>query len=612
MKIYIAFSNTEINNVSKDDLVIGHSYNAIKNNFNYPNFEYLESLIEAKDYENNVAHYNIFLNSIINAIHPSIKEIVEANRCNLYSKNISPILLYFIAIDKLIERYKLSITEIVISDFINSKDINYYEAEGESNKMFLYEYYNYIPYMLKKYVDEKYKSTIQVNIHRRHYKLNFFLKNFTRRYIFLLLKFAMHFKNRCLFIFNQSIQQNITPLSANIVLAPSELFYFVSSRSTVASDYMANFLFQNKTNSALLINERFTKYFANYHFIKANNIDKSICYHEQQFLQFWDIFKIYFKVFGLLFKNKFSNSKLYLNYGGVNIDMSNVLTELIISSTESFIYEHVTLKAMQHVNNKLHQDVKKIAVSLEMLTDYSKWIKKNAEKLLFQSIQIQTTVIASKPFPDFIFCDYFLFNNKSTFNYFENWFNSLKKTLCCFGNVKYGVQETVRGSNNVSQLKKVLLITQPIDYENQFKTIELLLKEAKKNNFELYLKIHPRDNAKNYESYSGKLKIVDNNLMPLVYLKQFDLAIMKNSSLGMDCFFYNLPTIYYIGINEPVFDAPYIDLNYYGLCKGEIDLINKLNNYEKLVFEFNTNREIILDKCDLNFDETSFKKLLTK
>lgn len=512
------------------------------------------------------------------------KSVFESTFCN-FSKNwIFPVFGWTNLIDKSLESN--NIDEIIISGYSQYNFTPLYEAEGEFNKRFFYKIYDSIPKVLFRYLKSKHSKVIIVN---KKLKLKACFRKFIRRYILLLLKFIFFLIRK----FKVDLSNFLKKSTKKTLPYKNKNIFF--SRGIAHTQYVQEYLNEYKNDSVLYLSEGITSNNLNKKLVETNA--KYIFIDNDNYSSYKTIIISFFKILIEIFKRK--KIKIPLNQF-IEINFGDVFVEMCVSYYDALLYKENVNRFIQknNINSKL--------ITMEMYSPFAYVIGELGLNHKIKTYQLQSASLELKKFPPFFFCNKFLFKSEKTALDFEKLYPNYKNQIDFYGNLN----NLEKGRAVINELpKNVIYFSQP-NYEEEAEgalIIELMrLKNIKK--FNLIIKPHPRDNSKKFNKYKG-IKTIENSIVLSEYIKDFDLAIVRNSSVATDLFLEGIPIIFCL-LTERSQNTKidYIYQDYFGTIKNVYDLLNVLNNYKLLLNDYTKYRKKYFNDSNFLKDMHFFHK----
>jgi len=218
-----------------------------------------------------------------------------------------------------------------------------------------------------------------------------------------------------------------------------------------------------------------------------------------------------------------------------------------------------------------------------------------------KSCQLQTSFIELLKYPDFIFCDYFLFSSFSYCKSFKKINHHFEKKIL-FSGIPFQLNNSKKKSLFIDN---IFYFSQPYEHKNQNLILEYLSDYSIINKKNIFIKPHPRD--KNIFSDISNL-IVEKNFDLNLNFTSIDIAIVRTSAIIRYLLVYNVPFIICLFTDEDksldlefnsnefrtkfdVFAYNINDLNrllndnnFYSSYSSFRDYFIKINNWDKDVF----------------------------
>ncbi len=132
------------------------------------------------------------------------------------------------------------------------------------------------------------------------------------------------------------------------------------------------------------------------------------------------------------------------------------------------------------------------------------------------------------------------------------------------------------------EFKTLTYFAQPIYYDEENRLIAFLRDFCRITGMELKIKLHPRSPQPELED----IEIIDGKVSSQAAILETDLVVTRYSSVGLDCWYLNVPVLFFVGDILKADSIGYIPENYLGTIRGEMkpeDLVIKL---EQIVSDF--------------------------
>tara|TARA_B100000963_G_scaffold266236_1_gene234428 strand:+ start:15829 stop:17538 length:1710 start_codon:yes stop_codon:yes gene_type:complete len=500
----------------------------------------------------------------------NLNQIFLINKMILFLNFFYPFGQWIYAIKNLISEKELDKNKIkiVFSSFSNNSNISLFEAEGEINSSFLYHKSYFLSFYIKMYLKKIGINKFQ-SIRDRTFK--------SKLYYYLRGIIVVNFKLIQLlfykiFVVKRNYINNLNSNSSKIIL---------SSRGVVHTQFLQSILSALPNDTIAFINEGLARPFRNYKNIKKNKFNFYYC---EGLLSFSQIFNLYFSAIKTyLYKN--SN---VINFMNLDIDLNKLLPELSIFEFNMKSYSISLLNAKNKMNKSF--SFNKI-ISFELLFPFAHYLKNN---LNLKTVQVQTIAIYKDKYPNFIYADKFYFSNDDDFNYHSK--NNTILTEKCFKleNLKYlGINK----SSPKKIIRKVVYFTQPIYENDEINLLIFLKKFCEFNNFQLSIKLHPRSKPNKFNFL--KVPFIGSNISSIVAIRNSDLVITRDSAIGFDSWFLNVPILFFLNGMLKGEDLPYIPHDYKGKFSelpSIISLSKKINSIIKQFYSHNYHTNFEIDK----------------
>ncbi len=515
-----------------------HSYNVSSNN------EFREQI------------YDEFIKSISTSSANSIFKYYDPEELNMYFflSFYYPIGQWITKINELIESNVVDEnTEIIFSSYSNNRFAFIFEAEGETNTQLLYKKSYFLSYYLKEYLKVRGLTCIRIlNTQNLKVKISFFSRGILvmlGKILQLLVYKIFTFKR----FFNIDIQVYNEPLVA------------ISSRGIVQTQYISNLYKSLSKNALLIINESSSRPYRN---LKEAKKNKSFYYAEGN-IKFNELINEIIKVIHCY---KSINKTSITTFFGIEINLFHLLPECSIKLFHLKTYALSINNSLVQIEKKLGLKFNKI-VSMEMLPPFAYFIKK-----VFRGnvIQIQCSTINGARYPNFVYSDKFYFSDLLLYKVFCKMNPESSEQYSLLQNVKYVDMIKLPSKN---KFKNITYFSQPIYQEEENKLIAFLNEFCKSNDLRLRIKLHPRSSISNMNLRD--IEILDGALDSRQVVSMSDIVATRNSAIGMDCWFLNIPVLFFVNGTLKGDSISYIPEDYKGNIKMDItssELSSNLNN----------------------------------
>lgn len=497
---------------------------------------------------------------------------------------------WIITLDNLMKEHE--VTTVLITDLVNSFGFApYYEAEGEVNKEFFYKRYDFIPALIKRYLETR--AGVEVKVLRHHSKVRQWFRRLLRRYFLLFAK--------CFFYLRA-----LGSLKKKTATYPEleEGDILVLNTRTPAHHKVFDLIERKYSNTIFFCAELTSSLGTNYQYAIEKG-SRAVSFGA--YISHFDLIRIMFKCLRFVW---LSNVKYpYFEYLGVKVAYYDSYKEMVIAFFEAWVYQISLERFISELEQKYSRRVR--LGTGEMFTPQAYITALVGKKYNCSTYQIQTTAISPLKEPNFVHCDFFLFHGLMLANRYQL-DNPENKTRGRFiGNIQYSSQnassEGVADEHN--DVKKVVYFSQPvIDEDIEFEIIETLIGARGKFGYELLVKMHPRDSMNKFSRYSEALTMIDNNVPMDEYLKGVSLAVLKNSSIATDILIMGVPIIYCL-FSEYMRNIrlDFLDPEYMGTLEQPDLLIPTLSAFKELKADFELYKQRYLVN---NYDSKGVEEFL--
>jgi hypothetical protein len=524
-------------------------------------------------------------------------EVFEAHSGNFFNNYLIVLFKWINAIDQLVIRFPD--LKIVISDMVVSgRYIPYYEAEGEINRGILYYKYDSIP----SHLFNHYTKKRDIKVLKIHSKFLFTLRVFARRYVLLLFKLFLGLGYKFLSLFSKRSRWIIN----------NELNYhlFFLSRGSAHTDYMQDYLVNNEGNSTLHLSEGLFNYGRNEKKVQQSNLRSVI--RDKHYVTFSNFFCSFYTVSCLLFSPP--PSKLFeFETNGIVINLSDVFVEFLIFHQEVLQYKNSIRNFIKifRADNYL----KKIVLFTgEFYGPYAYITGKVSKELGLPSFQLQNFICDITEDLNILACSGILFYSQKEKQKFSDSFPSQASSFHYWGNIKLNVAELQLSKRN-SRVRRVVYFSQPkvVDEEQKI-IIEKLIEHSRLMHYKLTIKLHPRENRGDYfylEKYN--IEILDGMTDLSKIANEIDLAVIQTSAVGQQIILLGIPLIISrISSYTRSIKPDYLDINYYGCVTSDLELIDRINNYDMLLKKFSIYRNWLIYSNGWNLNQKVFHESVLK
>jgi hypothetical protein len=535
--------------------------------------------------------YNKQYNEFLKLIPASYFDLFESNSSTVFHEIINDVCLRMFAVSNITSKF--NITGITCDRYVHANNyLPFYEAFGETNIKLLFKNSDFLSSLIK---DFCYEKGIAFSYLKKGAKFILKLKIFVRRYCLLVIKLLLSLK---VYIFSKKFHIN------QVAPEDGRPEFYISVRSTVHSEFLLPFIKKYAPNCFIIVGERQFAYGANRDFWKRNfNFN---VFPERCFFKIKDFFSIFNKILLLIFldSEKFSRDAkdFQMDFEYFKIKPFDLLPEFCISYYEQYLHYICIKRFLKYINAN-----NGVVISTEQLTTYPYWLSRAASEKNLKSLQVQTTLLNPFEQAEFVRTDKFLFYDEGLLQALSIKNPSSKHKFDYWGFLK--INENVL-ANKVKSLKKVVYFTQPYEFEYEDEIITLLIQMEGKYGYQMFLKVHPRDQHSRFKKF-GVNRILENKVSMNEITSQFDLAVTRTSSIGIDCFINNLPVIFCV-LSESArkTSATFLDKKYSGYITSIEGVEPILLNYEAFLNYFYSYSEKFKKKNNLTFDKKLFDEKL--
>lgn len=451
-------------------------------------------------------------------------------------------------------------SEIIFSTYANNAKGFIFEAEGETNSQFLYKKYYFLSYYLYNYFLNKGFT----NIHFK--KTNTYLAKFSyflRGFIVLNVK-TLQLLLYKLFLLKRNFNIKKEDINNHVVV--------ISTRGIVQTQFIHGFYKREQGKILTIVNESSSNPFMN--FKEAKKTFNSFFYTEG-FLTMKQLIREYYDVI----RNYYLKIELKAKFYGIEVDVNDLLPELGIKNFHIKTYAYSFNNGLKYLKRKYNFKIIKI-ISFEMLLPFSHYLKKENNETV---VQIQSTLIQSVKYPNFIYSDQFYFNYNDFFIEHSKVNAQIKDKFNKLHNIKYFGIEKKKIEN---KFRIITYFTQPIYFDEEDNLIEFLKSFCSQNNMKLQIKLHPRAKTPKTCLASPDIKILNKKLSSQEVIMNTDIVITRNSSIGLDSWFMNVPILFFVNGTLKGENISYIPDDYLGNIKNKITVETLINNINNIITDF--------------------------
>lgn len=480
------------------------------------------------------------------------------------------------------------IKQVVITDAIHSNSYApYYEAEGEAHVRLFYKIFDFIPYVLYQFLVDSYPQ-IDVNIIRWRSRFLRQIRIFIRRDVLLIFKASFFAVKICLSKLKSSKDRDIRCTfrdNSKIVI----------TRSIAHLDGIKKIADSDANNFTFFCGEGIFTFGDNFSYT-ADRFNRVFSF--LSFINLSDVFRCFLSVIRL----RKSIVKLdSISYKKVCYSYSSPLVEMIIANFDVELFE-IALKRFLAAHGLAKNQISGILYCTEMYTPYALSVAKIGKKVGLMTLQIQTTNMFAMYEPNYIHCDYFIFSTKKLLKSFVEKYPERAHKVLFLGNYQYPLIQRQKNLNNEDRIKKVVYFTQPVtDEDIEQEIISKLCLLSVRLDFELYIKLHPRDNVSKVERFLARCKLIEASKSFDEYMVNIDLAVLKTSSIAANIVLSGVPVLYCLFSDWAKNGAlDYIDFDYFGTVTGIDMLESRISNFSQITKSFNIYRKKYIDDCGLD------------
>ncbi|MEM9991217.1 MAG: hypothetical protein AAF738_05595 [Bacteroidota bacterium] len=453
-----------------------------------------------------------------NKLNAAQKQAIDATYNILYNHIVGTAFKYIQCVKATLLQFP-TITEIVLSDWVDAAGyLPLYEAEGEINRKLFYQAYDFIPDLIKKHFEQKYKLSYL----KKRSKLGLKTRIFLRRYILLGLKLAMHTWLQVKSIFSAKIS---TKHFKNVT-------YVFATRGVAHTHYFMPICKALRDEALIHISDSLNTAEHNAQYARKKLAEHRVVL-QREHLSFRDYLNALQQIWSLISSRKYIKTPLVIE--GVQFSIRSAFVEMSIYLLEVFLHQ----KSLEKLVAELAQVGKKCCIITgEMLTPYPVYVHEIAAKYPnIRSLQLQTTLMMLYPQTRFAHAEVFVFKGYKEWEYFTKT-GGAKEKYKFWGSL---LQES---ATEARHLKKVVFFTQPYQNEEEKEVLTALLALSEQLNFELAIKFHPRENPKKYQAFEGKFRIIPAGEQLEDYLFDYDCAVLRTSSIAHEIIQYNIPIVF--------------------------------------------------------------------
>jgi hypothetical protein len=421
---------------------------------------------------------------------------------NFFTRIYMPLSRIINAIDFLISKHKVS--EIILYGGQQQTNfVPYYMAEGEIQRVLLYE----TPMFVNSHIYKQFKNKVKVTYKYKNSYVKIFLYKNLRRYGLFLFKFLY------MFLFHHKLnkvkEEKINFHGNKVVAFPVRSVVQIIA----VEDFFISLQSDLRVQPVFFVYEGIMK-----HGLPASKylLDKK--YDTVQIYKDNIIYKVVIN--SLIRFIKGYPCKIFLWNG---FDIKELTIEMKIANFEKYIYQELLFNKLRKYKNSINY-----IFSTEIKSPEAFIENKIGQKLNIKSGNSQSQSIQSVPLPSFEMNGEFLFDNKKDYTYFNQFQNSGR----FIGTFRYLKILNVKFSS-FNNKKNVIFFTQPYEYDNQNKIISLLVTQLDRDQ-KFIIKPHPRDGT-DYSMFLSydKVSICIQQDLNLIW-KDCDIVISRTSTVLLD------------------------------------------------------------------------------
>lgn len=469
-----------------------------------------------------------------------------------------PLGQWFSTIDRLLKEKVISReVTVVFSSYSSNRKIFVFEAEGERNSQFLYKKSYFISFYLDQFLKEQgfvniiFKKKVSL-----YAKLSFLIRGplVTIVKFLQLIVYKFFTLKRKYGDFDKTKSLNIT----------------VSTRGIVQSQFIEGLYDNAKNHMLVYVNESSTYPYRNLKLAK-NTFENF--YFAEGYLSLSYLFKEFFNVIKGYLRG---NNTHVEEYRGVRVNVYDLMPEVGVKLFHLKTYAKSLANSINKFNNEIEQ--RKI-ISFEMTPPFSHFIK---EYTKMNVVQVQSTLMSTEKFPDFVYSDRFYFNNQKVYEDFCRVNPSYAEKFDVLHNLKYlGLKKESRKV----KFKNLVYFTQPIYFDEEEDLINYLKSFCDFNNMNFFIKLHPR--SKTPDVAKEGIKVYDGSKSSQEIIKEIaDVVVTRNSSVGLDSWYLNVPVLFFVDGTLNGDTMSYIPDDYLGVLNKRPSIKKLSSELQKITHDF--------------------------
>lgn len=455
---------------------------------------------------------DLLRDSLASALNNNLlKDAFVSNYHNFYFHIFRNIYKWVVKIESILEVYPSA--HVVITNAVSGNYMPLYEAEGEINRPLFYKEYDFIPKILYDYLTQSGVNCSVVNWQSNIIRST---RIFLRRYMLLFVKPLYY------------TYQTIRHRKKNQIISEDKRILLLSR--SIAHTHLLYPFIENSKLFYILYSEGFFTRGLNSPFF-SNRFDcGGTLYNYFSLSVIWTKFLYVSATLISLFWHK----RKYFEIGGIELPLSSVLQEMIIAYYDAIIYSEAVARCVTFSNNI------KMVVTAESFTQYPYSIRSSLAKVGdFKLIQIANGAIDLLPNVKFVYADCLAITSESVCKEYQKLHPKEKNLFVFWGDTK----QVSFYDNEPKIFKKIIYFSQPYEFESQERILYFLYNYANKNNAIVTVKIHPRDFLTNEIAIRYGFQVEKTINMFSVYIKDYDLAICRTSSILKDVILSGIPFI---------------------------------------------------------------------
>ena len=538
-KIFLDFDNIySVNTPPLDTIVLSSSYSS----------DWVVNVGKQTDCRDDAyKEFELFINNVSNI---NICKELYANKVSIFHNFFLPIFQWVSTIDKIITDDQMDkCVEIIFSSYSDNRKAFLIEAEGETNNtFFLYKKSYFLSFYIKEYLSNKGFTNVRF---QKKYRLAHLLF-YCRGMFFLHAKLLQQIFYK-VFVWKRFYINAQDSLHKENIIA-------VSSRGIVQSQFIEGLYSYMKNKFFIFVNESTSNPFRNFNYAKKS-FDSF--FYSEGYIKTPHLIKEYLNVVKCYAKFSFikKNASIYCN---VSINVNDLFPEMFLLMFHMKTYSHSFVRAVETVEKKLFLNFSKI-ISMEMFPPFAYYIKNAIYHI--PVIQIQTVAIPSHIFPNFVYSDKFYFLNQEIYDKMYIINEHFNEKFDVLHNIKYlgVIRHQKKETFNI-----MTYFTQQACLDEELNLVKFLSEFCKRNHLTFQVKLHPRSSANQYENLN--VKLIDNTISSQDAIADSDIVVTRNSAIGLDCWYINIPVVFFVYGTLKGDNIAYIPNDYKGKISTTIDI----------------------------------------